>query len=90
MMPIQFDYAAPTSLQEAITLLRNNRHAVALAGGLSLLTDIKLGRISPSMLVDLRRIPDLQGIAREHRVVMLRVLRRSSTAVAHYTMLWSK
>jgi carbon-monoxide dehydrogenase medium subunit len=65
MMPIQFDYAAPTSLQEAITLLRNNRHAVALAGGLSLLTDIKLGRISPSMLVDLRRIPDLQGIARE-------------------------
>lgn len=57
-----FDYAVPASLQEAIGLLREKGGAVPLAGGHSLLVEMKLGRISPAFLVDLRQIADLRTI----------------------------
>lgn len=62
MIPTQFDYAAPDSLKEALQLLTNNKGAVILAGGHRLLTEMKLRRMSPPMLVDLRKIQELHGI----------------------------
>jgi carbon-monoxide dehydrogenase medium subunit len=63
MIPAQFEYAAPATLNEAVSLLSKNPDAKALAGGHSLLPVMKLRLSSPSMLVDLRNISELRGIS---------------------------
>lgn len=65
MIPVQFDYAAPESLEAAVKLLKENEKAQILAGGHRLLVEIKLGQVSPSLLVDLRKIQGLQYIRRQ-------------------------
>ncbi|MDV2993779.1 MAG: Carbon monoxide dehydrogenase medium chain [Chroococcidiopsis sp. SAG 2025] len=62
MIPVQFDYAAPATLEAAANLLKENNGAQILAGGHSLLREMKLGRVSPLLLVDLGKIQGLQGI----------------------------
>jgi carbon-monoxide dehydrogenase medium subunit len=64
MIPIQFDYYAPQSIEEALTNLKGENISI-LAGGLSLLTDIKLHRLVPEKLVDLRLLSELKGIKRD-------------------------
>jgi carbon-monoxide dehydrogenase medium subunit len=67
MIPVQFDYAAPESLDEAIRLLdEGGEDAKPLAGGHSLLPLMKLRLAAPSLLVDLRKVPGLHGIQREN------------------------
>jgi len=62
MYPTDFDYTAPTTLQEALDLLANNPEAKVLAGGHSLLPILKLRLDSPAMLVDIGKIEELKGI----------------------------
>ena len=63
MIPTAFDYAAPTSLDEALRILAERPgEAKLLAGGHSLIPVMKLRLASPSMLVDLARVPGLSGI----------------------------
>jgi carbon-monoxide dehydrogenase medium subunit len=62
MIPPAFDYIAPETLEEAIAALGGD--AKLLAGGHSLLPLMKLRFASPSLLVDLRRVPGLAGIER--------------------------
>ena len=67
MIPAEFDYEAPESLEEAIRMLRENgEDAELLAGGHSLLPLMKLRLAAPTVLIDLRRIPGLHGIQREN------------------------
>jgi aerobic carbon-monoxide dehydrogenase medium subunit len=67
MIPAEFDYAAPESVDEAIAALREGgEDAKLLAGGHSLLPLMKLRLAFPSLLVDLRRVPGLSGIEREN------------------------
>jgi aerobic carbon-monoxide dehydrogenase medium subunit len=61
--PAAFDYAAPTSLDDALGLLAG-RDAKVLAGGQSLLPLLNFRLAAPELLVDLRRVPGLDGIAR--------------------------
>ena len=61
-MPRQFDYAAPGNVEEAVALLETHAGARVLAGGHDLLTQMKLRRLAPPFLVDLRKIEDLRGI----------------------------
>ncbi len=63
MIPQEFEYSAPKSLDEAITLL--GRGAKPLAGGMSLIPMMKLRLAVPDHLADLGRIKDLSYI-REH------------------------
>jgi carbon-monoxide dehydrogenase medium subunit len=63
MIPVQFDYVAPTNIDEAVGLLAKTQGARTLAGGQSLLTDLKRRSLSTPVLVDLRRIGGLKGIA---------------------------
>ena len=63
MIPAQFDYAAPDTVNEAVTLMKHSQGARILAGGHDLLPQLKLRHLSPSLLIDLRNIPDLEGIA---------------------------
>ena len=67
MIPAEFDYEAPESLEEAIRMLHENgEDAKLLAGGHSLLPLMKLRLAAPTVLIDLRRIPGLHGIQREN------------------------
>ena len=66
MIPAEFDYAAPDTLEEALrTLTDGGEDAKLLAGGHSLIPLMKLRLATPSLLVDLRKVPGLHGIQRE-------------------------
>ncbi len=65
MIPAEFDYVAPASLEEAIGALSDGgEDAKLLAGGHSLLPLMKLRLAAPSLLVDLRRVDGLAGVRR--------------------------
>ncbi|MBV8946724.1 MAG: xanthine dehydrogenase family protein subunit M [Solirubrobacterales bacterium] len=66
MIPAEFDYTAPETLDDAIKALADGgEDAKLLAGGHSLLPLMKLRLAAPSLLVDLRKVPGLHGIQRE-------------------------
>jgi CO/xanthine dehydrogenase FAD-binding subunit len=58
-----FDYAAPVSVKEAIDLLAAHPRARLLAGGTDLLVQLRAGRKETDLVVDLKRIPELNAIA---------------------------
>jgi carbon-monoxide dehydrogenase medium subunit len=63
MIPAEFDYVAPASLDEALRILADRPdEAKLLAGGHSLIPLMKLRLAQPALLVDLRRLSDLRGI----------------------------
>ena len=67
MIPAEFDYEAPESLEQVIRMLHENGdEAKLLAGGHSLLPLMKLRLAAPALLVDLRRVPGLHGVQREN------------------------
>ena len=67
MIPAEFDYVAPTSLDEALSALREGgEDAKVLAGGHSLLPLMKLRLSAPALLVDIARVPGLTGIDRQN------------------------
>jgi carbon-monoxide dehydrogenase medium subunit len=61
MIPAAFDYAAPKTLDEAVRLLAGTPGAKVLAGGMSLIPAMKHRLVQPPLLVDLARIPELDG-----------------------------
>lgn len=54
--------AYPTSIGAALTLLAGRRGALLRAGGESLMPMVEQGLIRPSLLIDLRNVPDLGRI----------------------------
>ena len=67
MIPAQFDYEAPESLEQAVRMLHENgEDAKLIAGGHSLLPLMKLRLAAPTLLVDLRHVPGMHGIQREN------------------------
>jgi carbon-monoxide dehydrogenase medium subunit len=62
MIPPNFDYAVPTSLAEAVSLLQANPDAKILAGGHSLVPLMRFRLAAPALLVDLNRLSDLAYI----------------------------
>ena len=68
VIPPEFDYAAPESLDEALRALADGgEDAKLLAGGHSLLPLMKLRLAAPTLLVDLRKVPGLRGAERDER-----------------------
>jgi carbon-monoxide dehydrogenase medium subunit len=66
VIPPEFDYVAPDTLEDALTALRGHgEDAKVLAGGHSLLPLMKLRLAAPALLVDLRKVPGLRGVHRE-------------------------
>ena len=69
MYAANVDYHRPTTLDEAIALLREDQDARVLAGGHSLIPMLKLRTAAPSALVDIGRVRGLSNInALESRV----------------------
>jgi len=63
MIPGQFDYVRPGSLDETLQILKDREgEAKLLSGGYSLLPLIKLRLAQPGLLVDLRDVSGLDGI----------------------------
>jgi carbon-monoxide dehydrogenase medium subunit len=67
VIPPEFEYAAPESLEDALRALADGgEDAKVLAGGHSLLPLMKLRLAAPTLLVDLRKVPGLRGAQREN------------------------
>jgi carbon-monoxide dehydrogenase medium subunit len=63
MLPARFDYLAPASLDEALSILaERGEDAKVLAGGQSLIPLMKLRLAQPAVLVDLGGVPGLDGL----------------------------
>jgi len=62
MYPRSFEYIAPTSLDDALTALADNPGAKVMTGGMSLIPLMKLRLFSPSLVVDIGRVPGLDSI----------------------------
>jgi aerobic carbon-monoxide dehydrogenase medium subunit len=62
MIPANFDYESPRSLNEALELLASREDAKVLAGGHSLLPAMKLRLAQPGTLIDIGRIGGLSYI----------------------------
>jgi carbon-monoxide dehydrogenase medium subunit len=65
MIAAQFDYVRANTLDEALTLLAQDKDAKILAGGHSLIPAMKLRLAQPPLLIDLGRIKDLSYIREE-------------------------
>jgi len=72
VIPPAFDYVAPRSIGEAISLLSSlGDDAKLLAGGHSLLPMMKLRFAQPGTLIDINRIPELRGIREEGGMIRI-------------------
>ncbi|HEY0765696.1 MAG TPA: xanthine dehydrogenase family protein subunit M [Pyrinomonadaceae bacterium] len=72
MIPTQFDYKAPATLEEAVSLLNNDLDgAKILAGGHSLIPAMKLRLAQPQLLVDIARIKSLSYIREEGDQILI-------------------
>jgi carbon-monoxide dehydrogenase medium subunit len=72
MIPPSFDYHAPRSVGEAVSLLGSlGGDAKILAGGYSLLPMMKLRFAQPTHLIDINRIPELRGVCEDGAEVVI-------------------
>lgn len=58
-----FDYQAPTTLAGALELLAQHPGAFLLAGGTDLLVQMRAGRKRTGLVVDVKRVPELNEIS---------------------------
>jgi aerobic carbon-monoxide dehydrogenase medium subunit len=63
MYPRQFEYVAPSSLDEALAALGDG--SKVMAGGMSLIPLMKTRLFSPAVVVDIGRIPGLDAVSDE-------------------------
>jgi CO/xanthine dehydrogenase FAD-binding subunit len=60
---VGFEYYAPHSLEEALSLLDNRKEkAKVLAGGTDLIVQMKNGNARPAVIVDAKKIPELNRL----------------------------
>ncbi|HXF40921.1 MAG TPA: xanthine dehydrogenase family protein subunit M [Blastocatellia bacterium] len=79
MIPRSFEYSAPSTLNEAVSLLQKlGPDAKILSGGQSLIPMMKLRLASPPHIVDINRIPGLDYITETSGVLRIGALVRES------------
>ena len=72
MIPAQFDYVAPATLEEALeALAQAGDDAKLIAGGQSLLPVLRMRLNAPSVVIDLGRIRALRGIRDDVEVLTI-------------------
>jgi aerobic carbon-monoxide dehydrogenase medium subunit len=93
MIPVNFDYESPSSLDDALGMLADGS-AKVLAGGMSLIPSMKLRLSAPEKIIDLGRINGLNSIteaeggirigamATHHEVESSRLLREKCPLLA--------
>lgn len=73
---IDFDYARPRTLQEALDLLASDPEARPLAGGQTLIPTLKQRLSRPTLLVDLQGVAELRGIEAQDGFVTIGAMTR--------------
>ena len=77
MYPASFEYFAPGTLDEALSILdEQGDRAKVMAGGQSLVPLMKLRFAAPEVIVDLNRIPNLDRLAEEDGALRIGALVR--------------
>lgn len=72
MIPVAFDYRAPTSLDDALSqLARAGDDGQVLAGGQSLIPVLRMRMAAPETLVDLGNVPELTGIVDDGDTIVI-------------------
>ncbi|MFF2852226.1 FAD binding domain-containing protein [Streptomyces sp. NPDC058001] len=75
MIPAAFDYARPSSVDEAVrTLADAGDEAKVLAGGQSLLPLLRMRLAFPELVVDVGRIPALRGVREDGDALVIGAL----------------
>lgn len=83
MKPAPFAYHRPTSLDEALTLLeRYGPDGRVLAGGQSLVPALNMRLAAPAALIDINRLPGLDGISLEPEGLVIGALARHAAVEA--------
>lgn len=96
MKPRPFAYYAPRTLDEALSLLAaHGSQAKALAGGQTLVQRMNMREVSPAVIVDLNRVPELDhlrveadgslaisAMVRQQRLVTSQEIRAANPALA--------
>lgn len=83
MYPANFDYVAPTSLEEALSILSTAEDAKILSGGMSLIPLMKIRLVRPTTVVDISRIPGLDTITDEGDHISIGAMVRHAETAAH-------
>jgi aerobic carbon-monoxide dehydrogenase medium subunit len=81
MYPRSFEYVAPSSLDEAYAALGDD--AKVLAGGMSLIPLMKMRLFSPGVVVDIGRIPGLDGVEDKGDHIEVGALVRHATTASN-------
>lgn len=76
MIPPHFEYARPNTLSEALAILKGSEGAKVVSGGQSLIPLMKLRLASPTLLVDINRIPGLDYIRESEGAIRIGALTR--------------
>jgi carbon-monoxide dehydrogenase medium subunit len=71
VIPAEFDYKAPTTVEEALAALAESDDAKVIAGGQSLLPVLRMRLNAPELVVDLGRIDALRGIREEGDAIVI-------------------
>ena len=80
MKPAPFEYAAPETLQEVVSLLEENEgDAKVLSGGQSLMPLLNMRLARPEVLVDLARVPGLDYVCEEDGALAIGGMTRQRT-----------
>lgn len=83
MIPAQFDYVAPATLEEALDeLSRAGDDAKILAGGQSLLPVLRMRLNAPEKVIDLGRIDALRGIRDDGDTLVIGAMTTHATVLA--------
>ena len=82
MIPGQFDYHAPASLDEALSLLSAHSGAKILAGGQSLIPAMRFRLASPEVLIDINGLGDLDYIREQDGHLAIGAMTRESALEA--------
>ncbi len=80
-----FEYAAPSSVADALTALAQD-DAKLLAGGQTLLPTMKQRLATPSVLVDLRKVAGLAGVTHEGDALVIGAMTTHAEVAANETV----
>jgi CO/xanthine dehydrogenase FAD-binding subunit len=80
MKPAPFEYVRPNSLLEACKMLAGDEDARVIAGGQTLVPMLAMRLARPAKLIDILRLPELAGIRKETRGVVVGATTRQAHA----------
>ena len=87
MKPAPFDYVAPATISEALSVLSEaGGGATVIAGGQTLMPLLNLRMAQPFILVDINKIPELQGVSRVDGGTRIGPVTRQNEGLADETL----